>query len=316
MPVIILIAGLVLLGFSGDALVRGAVAAAQRMRIPPIVVGLTIVALGTSAPELIVSIEAALRDAPGLAIGNIIGSNLSNTLLVLGVPAILSPILLTSHGIRRAAVFMIAISFGLVFIISDGLVSRVEGLGLVALLAIYLTYSGIIAVRMRTQTTQDNPDESEPAQSTRNIALLIGLGSIGLGLGGKLTTDGALGLAQMLNIADSAVGLTVVAIGTSLPELAASISAALRKQTGVIIGNIIGSNIFNILGILGITAMVVPLSVSQSLIDFDVWVMVLATTVLLPIAFFTRRINRIEGTLMTLGYITYAIVVFRNGMAL
>lgn len=314
MPIVTLIAGLVLLGFSGDALVRGAISAAQRMRIPPIIIGLTIVALGTSAPELIVSIEAALAGAPGLAIGNIVGSNLSNTLLVLGVPAIISPLFLTSYGIRRASVFMITISLGLAYIVQDGVVSRTEGLGLVALLLVYLTYSGIVAAKTRAKTAFDDPSSDMP-YSTAKILLLLGLGTIGLGFGGKLTTDGAIALAQMLDISDTAIGLTIVAIGTSLPELAASIAAAFRRQTGVIIGNIIGSNIFNILAILGLTALVVPLEISQTIINFDVWVMVLASTALIPIAFSTRRINRLEGSLMTLAYITYVIVVFRIQMA-
>lgn len=320
MPIVTLIAGLVLLGFSGDALVRGSIAAAQRMRIPPIIIGLTIVALGTSAPELIVSLAAVLQDSPGLAIGNVIGSNVSNTLLVLGVPAIISPLFLTSHGIRRASVFMIVISLGLALLIRDGTVSRVEGFGLIAMLVVYLAYSGFIAVKARARTEFDAPTTTdtlatEASASTFKIMVLLGLGMLGLALGGKLTTDGAIALAKMLHISDTAIGLTVVAIGTSLPELAASISAALRRQTGVIIGNVIGSNIFNILGIVGVTSMVVPLQISQTIINFDIWIMVLATTALVPIAFSTRRINRFEGTLMTLAYITYTIVVFRIQMA-
>lgn len=315
MPILSLITGLVLLGFAGDALVRGSVSAALRMRIPPIIIGLTIVALGTSAPELIVSLEASLSGAPGLAIGNVVGSNLSNTLLVLGVPAIISPIFLTSHGIRRASVFMIAISIGLVWIVSDGIVSRIEGLGLITLLVIYLTYSGLLAAKARDTTEFDTQHDQDTSYSTLKILLLLGFGTVGLGIGGKLTTDGAIELAEMLNIADTTIGLTVIAIGTSLPELAAAISAALRRQTGVIIGNVIGSNIFNILGILGLTALVVPLEVSQTIIDFDIWIMMLATTALVPIAFSTRRINRLEGTVMTLAYLTYAIVVFRIQMA-
>lgn len=318
MTIITLITGLILLALAGDALVRGSISAAQRMHIPPIIIGLTVVAFGTSAPELIVSIEAALKGAPGLAVGNVIGSNMTNILLVLGLPALITPIVLVENGIRRSSIFMIAVSLGFAFMAMNGEISRLEGLLLFALLIVYLTYSGIIATRLRKKITANDEPEilGDKPLTTRKILLLLAFGIIGLGLGGKLTTSGALDLAKMFNIADTAIGLTIIALGTSLPELATSAAAAFRKQTGVVIGNVIGSNIFNVLGITGITAMLVPLEVSHSIISFDIWIMLAATIVMIPIAFTTRRINRIEGILMTSAYIVYTVVVFRNGMAI
>lgn len=318
MSILVLLAGLVLLAFAGDALVNGSVATARRMHIPPVVIGLTIVAFGTSAPELIVSVEAALSNAPGLAIGNVVGSNISNSLLVLGLPAVFAPIILVEAGIRRSSVFMIAITLTLVALAWDGTLGRAEGLGLFTLLVLYLTYSGIMASNARSSSLREAAASELPPEKqlpTLKILLLLGFGIVGLALGGKLTTQGALGVAKMFGLADSTVGLTIVALGTSLPELAAGLAAALRRQTGVVIGNVIGSNIFNILGILGITAMIVPLRIDASILHFDVWVMLAATIAIVPIAFTTRRINRYEGAAMTIAYITYAVVVIVTGMA-
>ncbi len=324
MSIVFLIAGLVLLATSGDALVRGAISAAQRMHIPPIITGLTIVAFGTSAPELIVSLEAALSGAPGLAIGNVLGSNVANTLLVLGVPAMIAAFALTEDGIRRSTIFLLTISIALIFIIMNGQISRFEGLILFSLLIIYLTYSGIEATRARNDKLEEIQeeklngngeiiiDDEEAPLTTIWILGFIAFGIIGLGIGGKLTISGALGVSQMFGVADTAIGLTIVALGTSLPELAASISAALRRQAGMMIGNVIGSSIFNILGILGITAMVLPLSVPQSIISFDIWVMLGVFLILVPMAFMTRKVGRLQGWLMSIAYIIYILLVFHR----
>lgn len=316
MAIVTLIAGLILLVLAGDALVRSSVSAARRMHIPPIIIGLTVVAFGTSAPELIVSVEAALEGAPDLAIGNIVGSNLTNTLLVLGLPALITPIILVESGIRRSLIFMILISFGFSLMIQDHQLDRFEGLILFALLIVYLTYSGIVASRARRQVSAqvDLDALEDPPLKLPKILIFLTFGVVGLGLGGKLTTDGALAIAENFGIADSAIGLTIVALGTTLPELATSIAAARRRQTVMIIGNVIGSNIFNILGIAGITAMLVPLEVGTTLVSIDVWVMLLASIILVPIAFSTRRINRYEGAGLTLAYLAYTLVIFSRGM--
>lgn len=316
MAPLMLIVGLILLVIAGDALVRGAVDIAQKLHIPPIVIGLTIVAFGTSAPELVVSLEAALKGAPGLAIGNVVGSNITNILLVLGLPAMITPMVITENGVRRSVVYMVVMSLLFTLLCLDGNISRFDGIVLFALLIIYLSYSAYAANKARNGRAPTTPDElAQPSLNGLKSALFIILGIIGLGFGGKLTTEGALGLATMFGVTDSAVGLTIVALGTSLPELATSFSAALRKQTGVVIGNVIGSNIFNILGILGITSFVVPLTVSSHIASFDIWVMLAVALVILPIAFWSKRVNRLEGLVMTIAYIAYSVSVFMVGNA-
>lgn len=311
----LLAAGLVLLTIAGDFLVRGAVNVAQRLNVPPIVIGLTVVAVGTSAPELIVSVEAALQGAPGLAIGNIVGSNVTNALLVLGLPAIFAPIVLAERGIRRSLIFMLAISALVIVAAQDHLIDRPIALVFLALFVAYLGYSGWVANRARNGSEADLPqDPSEKPMPTGQAVFAILFGILGLGLGGKLTTDGALGVASLFNIDQAAVGLTIVALGTSLPELAASIAAAFRKQGGVAIGNVIGSNIFNILGILGISALIVPLNVSPNIVGFDMPFMLIASLVLVPIVFGTRRIDRKMGIAMTGAYSIYVIVAIAKGM--
>ncbi len=314
MAIATLITGLVILVLAGDALVRGAVSAAQRLHIPPLVIGLTVVSFGTSAPELIVSLEAALSGAPGLAVGNVVGSNIANILLVLGLPAVITPIVLEQAGIRRSALYMIAVSIALALMGLDGHISRLEGIALFALLLVYLVSSGIAASRSRSDgsaATELAELDAAPLPVPRTL-VFVTLGIVGLGLGGNLTIRGALGVADMLGVAESAVGLTIVALGTSLPELATSVAAALRKHTGVVIGNVIGSNIFNVLGILGLTAALVPLDIDPAIMRFDIWVMLAAAVAMVPIAFATRRVNRVEGVVMTLAYIAYSLAVLRN----
>lgn len=312
MAYITLVAGLILLALSGDALVRGAVSAAERLHVPSIIVGLTIVAMGTSAPELVVSLEAALRGAPGLAIGNALGSNISNILLVLGVPAIIVPILFIQSGIRRSTGFMIGAALVLYALAFDGTLTRLDGLVLLALLAVYLVYSGYIARRSRRETLEADflDTETDAVFTTQQILMLIVFGIVGLALGGKMTTEGAMGVARELGVASGAVGLTVVALGTSLPELAATVAAAIRRHESLAIGNVVGSNVFNMLGILGFTSVVTPLAVPPEMLRFDFWIMIGTAVLLVPFVFGTRRIGRAMGIVMTLGYIAYVYVTF------
>ena len=312
MPIALLVAGLVLLALSGDALVRGSVALAQRLNIPPIIVGLTIVAFGTSAPELVVSLQAAFKGAPGLALGNVIGSNITNVTLVLGLPAIIAPIMLTEKGTRISAFFMVAISAFMMMNLHNLMVDQMTGLRLVLLLVIYLGFSASSARESAKAA------EEEVAASMLSLPAAIALavfGAIGLALGGKFTTDGAMGVAERFGLAESAIGLTIVALGTSLPELAASLAAVVRKHAGVAVGNIIGSNIFNILGILGITALFFPLKVDPQLASVDMWIMFISSLALLAMTFLTDRIGRLVGLVLTVFYFTYVIVALGQGVA-
>ena len=302
--------GLVILLLCGDSLVRGAVAMAQRHHVPPIVTGLTIVAFGTSAPELVVSVDAAWRGVPGMALGNVVGSNIANILLVLGLPAIIYPITCNAPAIRRNALMMIAATLAFLLICFTGTVSAWHGLGLLVALALFILYSGYYAVTCPKHVI--SPDEmiafdgiEELQHSPLKQTLFILIGLIGLPVGAHFTVSGGAGMAQFFGISDAAIGLTLVAIGTSLPELATSLMAALRRQPDVAVGNVIGSNIFNILGILGITALVAPLPVPASFLHFDLWIMLAAALVIVPIILARGAITRLTGILFTLAYGAY-----------
>ncbi len=312
MAILLLIAGLALLALAGDMLVRGAVSIAERLRIPPVIIGLTIVAFGTSAPELIVSLEAALAGAPGLAIGNVIGSNITNVTLVLGLPSVFVPLSMAERGVRTSLVFMIGVSFVLILAAHDLTIDRLSGALLISLFAVYLTYSAL-AVRRDRQPDAGAGDGKSLRLPLAAILAVVGLG--GLAYGGRLTIDGALGIADTLGLANSAIGLTIVALGTSLPELVAGLAAAFHRQAGIAIGNVIGSNIFNVLGVLGLTALIVPLDVDPALIHTDMWIMLATSAALVPLAFTTRRIGRVTGLLLTFGYVAYVIVAIGQGVA-
>lgn len=316
MPYLLLILGLATLVVTGDLLVRGAVGLSNRMGIPPLVIGLTVVAFGTSAPELVVSLSAAAEGAPGLSIGNVVGSNITNILFVLGVPALFFSIDCKQTGLRRSTAFMVFVSVLLIILSLDQIISFSDGLILLVLLAGYLIYNGIEANRMRKkgQAIEEIVEEINDApDDTRKITIYLLIGIIGLPLGGKLTTDSALDIARMMGVAESAVGLSIVALGTSLPEFAAGMAAALRKQSAVAIGNAVGSNIFNILSIIGVTSMIIPLKVDTNFLTFDYWVMLLVTLGLVPIVFMHRSIGKREGLVMATFYIIYLFIVFNVG---
>jgi len=316
MPYLLLILGLATLVVTGDLLVRGAVGLSNRMGIPPLVIGLTVVAFGTSAPELVVSLSAAAEGAPGLSIGNVVGSNITNILFVLGVPALFFSIDCKQTGLRRSTAFMVFVSVLLIFLSLDQTISFTDGLILIILLAGYLIYNGVEANRMRKkgQAIEEIVEEIDDApDDTRKITIYLLIGIIGLPLGGKLTTDSALDIAKIMGVAESAVGLSIVALGTSLPEFAAGMAAALRRQSAVAIGNAVGSNIFNILSIIGVTSMIIPLHVDSNFLQFDYWVMLLISVGLLPIVFMHRSIGKFEGLIMAAFYVIYLYFVFSVG---
>jgi len=316
MHYLLLILGLATLVVTGDLLVRGAVGLSTRMGIPPLVIGLTVVAFGTSAPELVVSLSAAAEGAPGLSIGNVVGSNITNILFVLGVPALFFAIDCKQTGLRRSTTFMVMITVLLIVLSLDQTISFADGLLLVALLVAYLVYNGVEANRMRKkgQAIEDIIEEIDDApDDTRKITIYLLIGIIGLPLGGKLTTDSALAIAAVMGVAESTVGLTIVALGTSLPEFAAGMAAALRRQSAVAIGNAVGSNIFNILSIVGVTSMIIPLHVDTNFLTFDYWVMLLVSAALLPIVYMHRSIGKFEGLIMAALYLMYLFFVFQVG---
>ncbi len=301
---------------AGDFLVRGAVSIANRFHVPPLIIGLTIISMGTSAPEFFVSLQAALEEAPGLAVGNGVGSNIANALVVLGLPALVAPILFTSPGIRRSAIFMIAISIGFAFVAVDGIISSLDGIFLVFLLIAYLLYSIIAASRARQEKLDARFNGSEDMEMAEQIdgpirsLAYLAFGFGGLAVGAKLVVEGALGLAEIWGIGETVVGTTIVALGTTLPEIAATLAASFRREAGVAIGNVIGSNIFNLLGILGITALIVPLPVTMFLLQFDLWVLLTSSALLVALIFLRRPVGRLAGLALTSSYIAYLFFSF------
>jgi len=309
---VILIAGLALLLFAGDYLVRGAVALAEKLGISPLIIGLTIVAFGTSAPELFVSLEAAFNNAAGLAIGNVVGSNIANVLLVLGAPALIKPVGCREDGLGFSLMMMGGMTILLMIMLTTGRLSYIDGIVLVGLLVIFLAWQFRTAHKHRSEEMfGDYHDEIDevPSENSRIAAYLL-FGLIGLPLGASLTVHGAVDIARMLGVSDAVIGLTISAIGTSLPELVTSVMAAWRGSGAVAIGNVVGSNIFNIGAILGITSLVHPLVVPGRIVYLDMWIMAAATILLTVLAIWSRPISRIGGSVMLALFVGYIALVF------
>jgi len=302
-----LAAGLALLVVGGDLLVRGAVAFAMRLRVSPLLIGLTIVGFGTSTPELVTSLQAAFSGAPGIAIGNVVGSNTANILLILGLAAVMSPIPVARPAFLRDGTVAALAALACLAVILTGSLSRLSGFGLMAMLAGYIVYA---ARSERAAPAADDPrGESVPdGKLPVAIALAVG-GLVATILGARLLVGGAVELAALAGVSDTVVGLTVVAVGTSLPELVTSVMAALRRQPDIAFGNVVGSNIYNVLGILGVTAAVHPIPVPPEIARFDIWVMLAATAALTLAAVTGWRITRAEGAAMLASYGAYVGVL-------
>jgi len=296
---LLLLAGFVGLFLGGDALVRGAVGIARRLGIPPLVIGLTIVGFGTSTPELLVSVDAALRGVPDIAIGNVIGSNIGNVLLIAGLSALIWPIRVAGDTLKRDTAVMVAAALVLVPLFWLGSVGRLSGGLLVAGLLTYL----YIAFRQGGNDHQDTGTTAIPAIWVSALWLVGGI--VVLILGAQALVEGAVNIARSFGVSEAFIGLTVVAVGTSLPELATSVIAAIKRQSEIAIGNIVGSNIFNVLGILGLTAVISPIPVANRFIAFDLPVMIAACVVLTGFLVFRPAIGRISGALMLVAYGAY-----------
>lgn len=306
-----LFGGLVYLLMGGDLLVRGAVALARRAHISPMLVGVTIVALGTSAPELFVSLEAALTRHPGIAIGNVIGSNISNALLVTGSLAIICPILSEDGDTQADTIAMLAASVLLIVLALGGAISPVEGVLLLVGLVLFLGYKARHLGRIGRREARLEFVPGLPGKVWM-IALFIIVGSVWLPLGAHLLIGAASTIAGQLGVSEAVIGLTVVAVGTSLPELATVVVAAARRNVDVALGNVIGSNVLNILAILGAASVIPwnPLAVPGQFLRLDLPVMLTAS---LLVAFFTLRhrpLGRSMGIVMLLAYGLYVAVLY------
>ncbi len=282
-------------------LVRGAVGLAGRLGVSPLLIGLTVVGFGTSTPELVTSLQAAFAGAPGLALGNVVGSNIANILLILAVAALIRPFAVGRAALGRDGLAMVLATLGATALIATDGLGRAAGFGLVAGLGLYLL------VAYRIDRNGNDSSEADPAVTDAlGVSLALALGGILLTiLGARLLVDSATEIAGALGVSDAVIGLTLVAVGTSLPELVTSVMAALRGRGDIALGNVLGSNIYNLLGVLGVTALVHPIPVAAQIARVDTWVM-LAVTLLLVVLMRTGwRVSRREGGVLLIGYAGY-----------
>lgn len=312
MDFLFIIAGLVLLLAAGDALVRGAVAMSLRLGVPAVIVGATVVAFGTSAPELLISVQAAIEGSPGIALGNVVGSNIANVWLVLGLPALISPIAGCGQDAHRNLWFMLLATAIFTVLLLPGTIWWWGGLVLIGVTALMVADSvrHSMATRAANGAVAEEIAELEdvdPNMAPWKIAGLITASLIGLPVGAQLLIDGARGVATDFGVSETVIGLTIVALGTSLPELATTLMAAVRSQADVAIGNVVGSNIFNVTFIIGAAALVGPMDVPDEILSRDCWVMVAAALTLAPFVLTCRQICRRAGSIFLLLYIGFVV---------
>jgi len=311
MDLVYVVLGLVILLLAGDALVRGAVNVSIRLGVPPLIVSLTIVAIGTSAPELLVAVDAVLQDAPGLAVGNVIGSNIANVLLVLGLPAFLVGLDVAGKDTKQSYMQMLAATALFTAFALATPITWINGITLVSIFAGFMAYS-VHTARQKTRLAKRSAECIEgvdPAMRWIKIVAFLAFGLIGLPLGAGLMVEGATEIARSFEISETVIGLTLVAIGTSLPELATVVTAAYRGHTEVAFGSVIGSNIANLLAIVGVASLFGDIPVSASILSFDIWVMIGASVLMLPFIFFGLKLSRVWGAVFTTTYLGYILVV-------
>jgi cation:H+ antiporter len=329
-PILALLGGLVLLVAGGELLVRGAVAVAERLGVSPLLIGLTLVGFGTSTPELVVSVEASRTGAPGIAIGNIVGSNISNILLILGLSALIVPLTVSASALKRdGSIGVVAALLFAVIGVTFGL-SRPAGLLLSVGLVAYLVHAyrqerrvEVVLVEGRgaafdkaVALEQLDPPHMRPLPGLIGWVVPVAMALAGLAtiiFGGRLLVSGAVDIARLLGMSEAVIGLTIVAVGTSLPELVTSLMAALRRQTDIAVGNVLGSNIYNMLGIGGMTGLIAPTAFPADIARMDSWV-ALGAALLLMLFAMSGRISRLEGAAMLLAYAGYTgWLLLRNG---
>jgi cation:H+ antiporter len=306
--VLLIVAGLTVLVLGGNYLVKGASGLAFKANIPPLVIGLTVVAMGTSAPELIVSLKAALAGSPDISIGNVVGSNIANIGLILALTALIAPVTVDRNIIRQDWPMMMIASMLFFILTTDGLLSFGEGLIMLITMIAFTVYL-IIRSKWTTQPSIIENNETGADSYPKLIAYII-VGCIGLYFGAEWLVEGSVHVATKLGISEKVIGLSLVAVGTSIPELVASVIAAMKKQSDIALGNLIGSNIFNILGVLGLTSIIEPIQVSKEILSMDVFWMIGIGVILFPLMFFGARIGRLNGALLLACYIVYVTILF------
>ena len=307
MGVALLVLGLIILVVGGELLVKGAVTIANNFKISPLVIGMTVVSFGTSAPELLVSLQAALDGNPAISIGNVVGSNIANLALVLAITVLIFPIVAE----RQTKIIdwpMMLFATLLFYLFSlDNQIVFWEG---ATLLGILITFTFLLIRNSRKQNKKLESEETEENKGSSTVGLLLLLaGLIGLYFGSGWFVEGAVSIAKDFNLSDRVIGVTVVAFGTSAPELVASTVAAYRQQTDISVGNLIGSNLFNIMAVLGITSMVTPIAVEDSVLAFDMYWVIGIALAMFPILFIGQQIGRFKGVLLLATYISYIVLV-------
>ena len=305
----LLIFGLTVLVIGGNLLLKAAVSISLRFGIPKLLIGMTVVSLATSAPELIVSIKSALKGSPDLAISNVLGSNIANLGLVLGITIVFSPINISKSIYKKEWPIMMFSAVYFLIVVLDGIISKTEGGILVCFLV--MTISALIKLRDKDEVELENDSEDSFLKSL----LILFFGGLFLYFGSEWFIDGAIMLANSFGISERIIGITVVSIGTSIPELVTSLVAVFNKEKSISLGNLLGSNIFNVFAVLGITSLVTPLTViDQNIIDYDIYIMLFFAAIILPLIFFPKKLvlGRKEGVIILLFYTVYIYQLFFN----
>ncbi len=303
--ILYLAGGLIMLFIGAEGLIRGSSNLAIKIGITPLVVGLTVVAFGTSAPELVVSLKAALLGNSSISIGNVIGSNIANIALIVGIASLIRPMDVHANVIRREIPIMIGVSMMLILFLIDGEIGFIDGLIFVIGLIIYLVFNVMLALKEKNPEVDLEFEEGLKSKIGIPVSIVLMIAGLGLLiLGANFFVQSAVAIAKMFNVSDAIIGLTIVAIGTSLPELITSIVAAYKNEADIAIGNVVGSNVFNILGILGITALIIPIS-SAGISYVDLGVMLFCAVILLPLSKTGFSISRLEGGFLLFSYTIY-----------
>ncbi|HCV02111.1 calcium/sodium antiporter [Pseudoalteromonas sp. SSMSWG5] len=314
---VILIIGFAALVWSADRFVYGAAALAKNMGIPTLIIGLTVVAMGSSAPEMMVSASAALAGKTDTAVGNAVGSNITNILLVLGVTALLRPLSVSSMTLKREMPLVLLVSIAAWYVFSDNYFSFAEGIALALAFVVFI--AGLVIVSLRAKNQDDDPFVSEACEdvpdnvSTKSAILWLVIGMILLPISSHFLVESAVDIAKYFGLSDLVIGLTIIAIGTSLPELAACIAGVLKNEDDLALGNIVGSNIFNLLAVLPLAGIINPSIIDPSAANRDALIMIAATLVLIAMSLNfkgARRINRVEGGFLLVAFIAYQGYIF------
>lgn len=306
---LLLIIGLAVLILSGDFLVKGAVGISLKLNITPLIVGLTVVSFGTSAPELFASIKAANLGNPGIAIGNVVGSNIANLGLVLGITAMIFPVVVARKILKQDWTVMIYASLLFFALGWDGELNYIDGIVMIVSLLVYLGFLYFSNKKSNSQDEGELEGAEAKSKSYSVLFLFLGAGFVGLYFGAEWFLKGAISIAEKNNIDDYIIGVTVVAFGTSVPELATSAIAAYRKQSDISIGNLIGSNIFNIFAVLGITSLIKPLPVPGEVLNNNIYWMLGVALIIFPMVYFNKKINRFNGFVLFGIYVAYIVIL-------